>query len=75
LDFILEEYSGWPYVESNKSNVFGKVALWGAIIEHKNGYRAEYAYPLEFCSVAERNTKHAMEKHIIQHLNETYLPR
>ena len=26
--------------------VTGKVALWGKVIEHEKGYRAEYAYPL-----------------------------
>jgi hypothetical protein len=29
------------------SSVYGKVALWGRIIEHERGYRAQYAYPLE----------------------------
>ncbi len=28
--------------------VFGKVALWGNIEEHKDGYRAQYAYPTGF---------------------------
>ena len=27
--------------------VYGKVALWGKILEHTGGYRAQYAYPLE----------------------------
>lgn len=27
--------------------LYGKVALWGRIIEHKDGYRAQYAYPVE----------------------------
>lgn len=26
--------------------VLGAVALWGTVIEHERGYRAEYAYPL-----------------------------
>jgi hypothetical protein len=30
------------------SQVFGKVALWGTVIEHEGGYRAEYAYPFAF---------------------------
>jgi hypothetical protein len=29
------------------SVVYGKVALWGRVIEHERGYRAQYAYPLE----------------------------
>lgn len=28
--------------------VIGRVALWGTIVEHEHGYRAQYAYPLEF---------------------------
>ena len=28
--------------------IFGKVALWGKIIEHEKGYRAEFAYPQVF---------------------------
>lgn len=31
--------------------VFGRVALWGRVIEHKNGYRAELAWPI---SVSDR---------------------
>ena len=27
--------------------VFGKVALWGKVIEHAKGYRAQFGYPLE----------------------------
>lgn len=33
---------------TEKSDVIGKVALWGKVIEHEHGYRAEYAYPLAF---------------------------
>lgn len=28
--------------------VIGKVALWGVVEEHTNGFRAQYAYPLSF---------------------------
>lgn len=28
--------------------VWGAVALWGSVIEHAEGYRAEYGYPLSF---------------------------
>lgn len=28
--------------------VLGKVALWGKVIEHEKGYRAEFAYPQIF---------------------------
>lgn len=30
-----------------KHKVWGKVALWGDVIEHDRGYRARYAYPVE----------------------------
>lgn len=32
----------WYYTES----VIGTVALWGRVMEHARGYRAEFAYPL-----------------------------
>ena len=28
--------------------VFGRVALWGKVIEHEYGYRAQFAYPIKF---------------------------
>ena len=28
--------------------VFGRVALWGTIVEHEDGYRAQFSYPVEF---------------------------
>ena len=40
----------YAYKENNGFWVapcWGKVALWGRIVEHKDGYRAQYAYPLE----------------------------
>lgn len=33
-----------PSVHDGK-RVFGEVALWGTVIEHEHGWRAEYAYP------------------------------
>lgn len=27
--------------------IYGRVALWGTVVEHEKGYRAQYAYPLE----------------------------
>lgn len=29
-------------------DVWGKVALWGEVIEHDKGYRAEHCYPVSF---------------------------
>lgn len=33
----------WP--EANYA--YGRVAMWGKVIEHEGGFRAEYAYPIE----------------------------
>lgn len=35
------------YHPSPPNRAWGKVALWGRVIEHERGYRAEYAYPVE----------------------------
>ncbi len=39
----------------------GKVALWGRVIEHEHGYRAQYAYPLEL-TVTSRRSEGATHK-------------
>jgi len=31
------------------TQIFGAVHLWGKVIEHKSGYRAQYAYPALLC--------------------------
>jgi hypothetical protein len=49
-DEWIEEYrtvTGWTWGEPR---VWGAVKLWGRIIEHQWGYRAEYAYPHELCT-------------------------
>jgi len=30
--------------------VLGEVALWGRVLKHEDGYRAEYAYPIGLCA-------------------------
>lgn len=32
--------------QQNAAYVYGQVALWGKVIEHAEGWRAQYAYPL-----------------------------
>ena len=54
-------------------HVLGKVALWGAIKEHKDGYRAEYAYPTQFIRVT--NVAPEFEFVLIKALSDIYLPR
>lgn len=44
----MEALSNWS------GSVYGTVALWGAVIEHDSGYRAQYAYPQHlWCKDAE----------------------
>ena len=59
--------------KTDKPYVIGKIALWGAIKEHKNGYRAEYAYPLEFLKAT--NVAPELEFVLLRALSEIYLPR
>lgn len=35
-------------------DLIGKVALWGEVAEHEEGYRAQYAYPLTLTETRER---------------------
>jgi|SRR3990172_3391442 len=56
VDLIKKFYS--PGIHAYKSrpedngywiwSVLGRVALWGKIVEHEDGYRAQFAYPVEF---------------------------
>ncbi len=41
------ELIGWKHPDGRLPSAYGTVALWGRVIEHENGWRAEYAYPLE----------------------------
>jgi len=34
-----------PLRRAREPTVLGRVALWGRVIEHEHGYRAEYGYP------------------------------
>jgi hypothetical protein len=38
-------FSAWA---PGMPRVIGQVALWGRVLEHELGYRAEYAYPVSF---------------------------
>jgi hypothetical protein len=46
-------------VRKGHTAVVGRVALWGRVMEHEHGYRAEYAYPQALYVVgAERAARH-----------------
>jgi hypothetical protein len=36
---------GYTLTADQSGMVVGQVALWGTVIEHERGYRAQYAYP------------------------------
>lgn len=41
-------YVGYPFlrpVEGRVCIAVGRVSLWGRVVEHEGGYRAQYAYP------------------------------
>lgn len=45
----------WTYLRGRDepgtvARVLGRVALWGDVVEHELGWRAQYAYPLEVCT-------------------------
>lgn len=35
-------------LKSSTSQIYGQVALWGKVLRFSKGYRAQFAYPLEF---------------------------
>jgi hypothetical protein len=39
---------GTHYANNMAVRVVGQVSLWGKVLEHELGYRAEYGYPLSF---------------------------
>src|SRR3990172_6463498 len=60
-------------------SVLGRVALWGTIVEHEDGYRAQFAYPVEFLELNYR-TPEGYHHHIspgrypsLQDLTRLYL--
>jgi hypothetical protein len=52
-EFVHVEQMGLAYdrsylIEAETIPIIGEVALWGTVIEHEHGYRAEFAYPTKF---------------------------
>lgn len=52
--------------------VLGRVELWGDVIEHRDGYRADYAYPVGFDAVVTLDRK-IHEDEILDQLRKVYL--
>ena len=49
--------------------IYGYVAMWGVIIEHENGYRAQYSYPL---SITYMSNEMSPVGRTIEHYAELY---
>lgn len=46
---------GYPFmamIVNGEAILLGRVALWGHVVEHEKGYRAQYAYPLSINAAA-----------------------
>lgn len=43
--------SGYEASGADVAIIAGQVALWGRVIEHEHGYRAQYAYPVRLWSI------------------------
>jgi hypothetical protein len=48
-----EDPTGSIFADVHSSIAIGRVSLWGRVIEHERGYRAEFAYPYELKVVGE----------------------
>lgn len=59
---------------ANEGGIIGRVALWGRIVVHADGYRAQYAYPQSFFTDDEP-TKEALAKYNVPILLMKELPR
>lgn len=46
--YAVRDITTLPVAVSDALVVIGEVSLWGKVIEHGNGYRAQYAYPKRF---------------------------
>src|SRR5271166_4927985 len=56
--------------------VFGTVALWGDLIEHERGYRAEFAAVNSIDSLYSRSTWRSLKSaSVLRELRARYLPR
>lgn len=64
LALAMEYLDGISFTVSLASSCFGMVSLWGKVIEHEKGYRAQYAYPYHI---------HTWDSNLAKYLSRTYL--
>lgn len=50
-----EEARARNYAKQAHISVFGRVAMYGRIVKHEHGYRAEYAYPTQLWVIDKEN--------------------
>jgi hypothetical protein len=42
------------YSQVEKASIFGTCMLWGKVLQHKKGYRAQYSYPHQLFAIKDR---------------------
>ena len=59
----------WSRAAALATLVWGEVSLWGTVIEHEHGYRAQYAYPRRITVPANyRGFLHADDRQTIRRI-------
>lgn len=53
------------FIVSTDCFCYGQVSLWGRVIEHERGYRAQYAYPYEIFVPSSTMAKHLTNKYAV----------
>lgn len=66
----LHKYYGYRW--SRRDTVYGRVALWGDVVEHKLGYRAQFAKPL---SIARANRRFFFDSELREALRRYQIER
>ena len=67
------EWAGWAQSALPNPIVLGRVQLWGRVLPHSAGYRAELAYPYELGVLADESLHVADARRLERLLQASYL--
>jgi hypothetical protein len=67
------EWARWAQSALPHPIVIGRVQLWGRVLPHSAGYRAELAYPYELGVLAGAMLDEAEAEHVGRRLRDAYL--
>lgn len=67
-DSLARELYGYPLL-------YGQVALWGDIMEHECGYRAEYAKPISLYWASPAQYLYSSQRKLLRDLRQKYLSK